>query len=305
MRPALSMTVASIRPARRAPSAVADIASSRRSGRSMALQVEAKRQREIGFQRAFVDFVEDDRGDAVQAGIGLQAADQQALGDDLDAGGGGDGGVEPGAVADGAADRLAAAATPCGWRRRGWRGGAAPASGSAVAAPGRVQQGERHQRGFAGAGRGDEHGVAAGGEAGGSAGKASVTGRSGSGCMGGRVAPIGGDPHSPPSQPRRSPAGRRRRAWATTAVRPAWLALPGSLAAIAWRPANCLAARSSSRRRRDKPAPAATRSNAGPKTMPRNPLPSLGRRPVRRARPFGPAGSSRSARRQQPAPRPT
>ena len=80
------MTSASIRPDRRAPSAVADIASSRRSGPQHALQVEAQRQAEVGFQRAFVDFVQDHRGDAVQAGIGLQAAEQQALGDDLDRG---------------------------------------------------------------------------------------------------------------------------------------------------------------------------------------------------------------------------
>ena len=60
---------------RRAPSAVADIASRRSSGRSMRLQVEAEGQRQVGFQRAFVDFVENHRGDAIQARIGLQAAD--------------------------------------------------------------------------------------------------------------------------------------------------------------------------------------------------------------------------------------
>ena len=38
--------------------------------------------------------------------------------------------VQPGAEADGAADRFAAAARPCARRRRGWRGGAAPAPGS-------------------------------------------------------------------------------------------------------------------------------------------------------------------------------
>ena len=36
---------------------------------------------------------------------------------------------------------------------------------AAVAAPGRLEQGERHQRGLAGAGRRDEHGVRAGSSA--------------------------------------------------------------------------------------------------------------------------------------------
>ena len=45
--------------------------------------------------------------DPVQPGIGLQAAEQQALGDDLDAGFRRTGAVEAGSVADGAPDRLA------------------------------------------------------------------------------------------------------------------------------------------------------------------------------------------------------
>ena len=77
-------------------------------GAALRCRSRQKRQREVGLQRALVHLVEDHAGHAVQAGIGLQAADQQALGDHLDAGGGGDGAVEPGAVADGVADRLAA-----------------------------------------------------------------------------------------------------------------------------------------------------------------------------------------------------
>ena len=93
------------------------------------LQVAAQRQRQVGFHRTLVHLVQDHGGDAVERRIGLQPTDQQALGDDLDAGRRRDGGIEPGAVADRAADGLAAAAPPCGWRRRGWRAGAAPASG--------------------------------------------------------------------------------------------------------------------------------------------------------------------------------
>ena len=126
MRPALSITSASIRPARRAPSAVADIASSRSSGRSTRCRSQAQRQRQIGFQRTLVHLVQDHGGDAVEPGIGLQPADQQALGDDLDAGRRRDGGIQPGAVADGAADRLA--------EQRGHAGG-----GGAGREPARLQ----------------------------------------------------------------------------------------------------------------------------------------------------------------------
>ncbi len=44
-----------------------------------ALQLEAKGQRQVGLQRPLVHLVQDHRRDAVQAGIGLQPADQQAL----------------------------------------------------------------------------------------------------------------------------------------------------------------------------------------------------------------------------------
>ena len=133
-------------------------------GAQLRLQVEAEGERQVGFQRALVDFVEDHRGDAIQAGIGLQAADQQALGDDLDAGLGRDRRVQPGAEADGAAERFA---EQRGHARGGGAGGEAAwlqHQDFAVAAPGGVQQGQRHERGLAGAGRGDQHGIAPGGE---------------------------------------------------------------------------------------------------------------------------------------------
>ena len=111
-----------------------------------------------------MDFVQDDRGNAVQAGVGLQAADQQALGHHLDPGVGRDRGVQPGAEPDGAAERFA---QQRGHARGGGTGGE-PArlqhQDLAPVAPGRIQQRQRHECGLAGAGRGDQHGVAAGGE---------------------------------------------------------------------------------------------------------------------------------------------
>ena len=74
------------------------------------LQIAAQRQRQIGFHRTLVHLVQDHDGDAVEPRIGLQPTDQQALGDDLDAGRRRDGGIQPGAVSDGLADGLAAAA---------------------------------------------------------------------------------------------------------------------------------------------------------------------------------------------------
>ena len=65
-----------------------------------ALQIAAQRERQVGFQRTLVHLVQDHRGDAVEPGIGLQPTDQQAFGDDLDAGRRRDGGIQPGAVPD-------------------------------------------------------------------------------------------------------------------------------------------------------------------------------------------------------------
>ncbi len=127
-----------------------------------ALQVEAEGQREIGVQRALMHLVEHHRGDPVQPRIGLQPADQQALGHHLDAGRGGDRAVQPGAVADGLADGSAEQAA---MRAAAARVGQAPRlqhHDAPVAAPGALKQGQRHQRGLAGAGRGDQYGVGPG-----------------------------------------------------------------------------------------------------------------------------------------------
>ena len=93
------------------------------------LQIAAQRQRQVGFHRTLVHLVQDHGGDAVEHRIGLQPTDQQALGDDLDAGRRrrrrhpAECGIRR------CRRRPRRAARPSGWRRRGWRAGAAPASG--------------------------------------------------------------------------------------------------------------------------------------------------------------------------------
>ena len=129
MRPALSITSASSSPASRRAIGGGRHRDQPQFRPQHALQVAAQRQRQVGLQRALVHLVEDHGGDAVEPRIGLQPADQQPLGDHLDPGRRRDGGVQPGAIADRAADRLAQQRRPCARRRRGWRAGAAPASG--------------------------------------------------------------------------------------------------------------------------------------------------------------------------------
>jgi hypothetical protein len=91
-----------------------------------------------------VHFIQDHGGDAVEHRIRLQPTDQQALGDNLDAGRRGDGGIQPSTVSDAPADGLAAQ------RRHPGGGGAGgePAwlqhQNGAVAAPRRIEQRERH-----------------------------------------------------------------------------------------------------------------------------------------------------------------
>ncbi|GAV36840.1 hypothetical protein ROTAS13_04529 [Roseomonas sp. TAS13] len=124
-----------------------------------ALQVEAEGEAQIGVEMALVRLVEQDGGHAFQPGIGLQAADQQALGHDLDAGGVGDGAVEPGGEAHGLAQRLP---PQVGHAPGGGAGGEAAGfqhQDAAIAQPGLVQQGQGDQGGLAGAWRGDQDGV--------------------------------------------------------------------------------------------------------------------------------------------------
>src|ERR1019366_10774332 len=100
----------------------------------------------------------------VKAGIGLQAANEEALGDDLDPRRGGDDSVEPGAVADGLAGDLAQEVSHARGSGAGGETARFQHEDLAVAVPWGVQQRQRNKGSLAGAGRCDQHGVAAGGQ---------------------------------------------------------------------------------------------------------------------------------------------
>ena len=85
---------------------VADMTMSRSSGRRAA-RTSAVSEREVGVERSFVKLVEDDGGDPLQPGVGLQASREDTLGDHLDARRGGDFGIETNAVSDRLTDGFA------------------------------------------------------------------------------------------------------------------------------------------------------------------------------------------------------
>ena len=124
------------------------------------LQVAQQGQREVGLHAAFVDLVQDHRRGAVQQRVGEQAAEQQALGEDLDPRRRGDGGVEPCAVADQAAGGLAAQRGHAGGGGAGGEAAGFEDEDALVAAPGGGEQGRGDEGGLAGAGRGDKDDVA-------------------------------------------------------------------------------------------------------------------------------------------------
>ena len=86
-RPSLSITGAPpIRAAKRAPSSVADMATQPEVGPQRRLGVEREREAEIAVEAALVDLVEQHRRDAGQLGIGLDAVQEDAFGEDEDPG---------------------------------------------------------------------------------------------------------------------------------------------------------------------------------------------------------------------------
>ena len=118
----------------------------------MRLHVEAQRQAQVGVQAALVELVEDHQADALERRVGLQHAGQYALGDDRQPRIAGHPGLEPAAIANGLADRLAAQRG----HARGDRAGRQPPwlehDDAEVAEPGRIEQRERDNSTLAGAG---------------------------------------------------------------------------------------------------------------------------------------------------------
>ena len=147
-------------------------------GAQHALQVEAQGEAEVGFKGPFVDFVQDDGRDAVQAGVGLQAAEQQAFGDDFDACLRRTGAVEAGAVADGFPQWLVEQEGHAGGGGAGGEAAGFQHQDAAVVPPRGVEQGERHDGGLPAPGGATSTALRPAFSAACRAGIASVTGRS-------------------------------------------------------------------------------------------------------------------------------
>ncbi len=120
------------------------------------LDVASQREAEIGVERALVELVEQDGGDARERGVVEHHAREDPLGHDLDAGRARDLGAEADAVAHRRADRLAECRRHA--RRRG--AGRKPArlqhEHLLALGPWLLGQNQRHPRGLAGAGRSDQ-----------------------------------------------------------------------------------------------------------------------------------------------------
>jgi hypothetical protein len=121
------------------------------------LHVQRQRQAKVASQVALVEFVEQDRADALEQRIVLQHAGEDALGHDFDAGFRRDLVLEADAVTHGLADRLAQ--LPGHEAGSGARGDAARFQHHDLAAlqPIRIQQRQRHLRGLARARRRFQH----------------------------------------------------------------------------------------------------------------------------------------------------
>ena len=125
-------------------------------GAERAADFQTERQPQIGIERAFVEFVEDDEAHARQFGVRLNHAGQDAFGDHFDPGGGAAFGLAADAVADGLAHRLAKAfGHPLG------RGAGREAAGFEHhdAPRGLGQKGEGDARGLARPRRGLQYGL--------------------------------------------------------------------------------------------------------------------------------------------------
>ncbi len=131
-----------------------------------ALCVAGQGQAQVGVQAALVELVEDHRRHAVQARIVENHPGEHALGHHLDPGPGRDLRLQPDPEPHRLADALAQALGHARGRGPGRQAARLQHDDLAVAHPGLVQQGQRHDRGLARAGRRDQHGGLASGERG-------------------------------------------------------------------------------------------------------------------------------------------
>ncbi len=122
------------------------------------LRVTRQCQPEIGIERAFVKFVEQHGGDAVERGIVEHEPREHAFGDDLDARAFGDFRTETHAQTDRIADLLAQRRGHAGRRGAGGQPARLQHQNLLVFRPWLVEQHQRHARGLAGAGRRHQHG---------------------------------------------------------------------------------------------------------------------------------------------------
>ena len=121
------------------------------------MRINRQRKAQIGIKAAFVKFVKQDRGNALKARVIKDHPAKYALCNHLNAGLGADLGLQPHAQAHRLTDGLAKACRHSGC---GGAGGQTPGlqhNDLATAHPGLSQQGQRHARGLARAGRCDQN----------------------------------------------------------------------------------------------------------------------------------------------------
>ena len=123
------------------------------------LAVARQGQTEVGVEAALVEFVEQHRRHAVEAGIVLDHPGEDALGDHLDTRAGRDLRLQPDTEADRLPDRLAQGRGHARRRRPGRQPAGLQDDQPAAADPGLVPEEQGNARGLAGARRGDQHGA--------------------------------------------------------------------------------------------------------------------------------------------------
>lgn len=130
-------------------------------GTGLFLQAAEQREREIAFQVALVEFVEDDGSHVSKSGIGKQAAGEDAFGEEAQAGGGPGNLFEANLVADGGANGFPVLG---GNEAGGETGGQAAGFEDQDIQAIQGQQGVGNAGGFTGAGRGFDHQILGGAE---------------------------------------------------------------------------------------------------------------------------------------------